>query len=191
MKGNRSRSESVATESNFWKRAKAKQTTNVTTVENNFRIKRTYQGFKKPESAVSKIKVQGVDEEKCKHAGQCYRMNVMSNSKLTGEKENNSTCTPRNGEKHSKLFRKKRRRKEALKNTRTIDLYAHWSGWNWYVIMLVKKVLDKFIPLWSQFNNIHSDFLLVLYKKHLRDTYVSFNLPESRMTSVQLGCHLC
>ena len=108
----------------FEKRAKAKPT-NITTVENNFKIKRTYQGFKKPESAVSKIKVQGVDKENCKHAGQCYRMNVMSNSKLTGEKENNSTCTPRNGEKDSKLFRKKRRRKEALKNTRTIDLYAH------------------------------------------------------------------
>ena len=140
---------------------------------------------------MSKIKVQGVDKENCKHAGQCYRMNVMSNSKLIGEKENNSTCTPRNGEKDSKLFRKKRRRKKALKNKRPIVLYAHWSGWNWYAIMLVKKVLDKFIPLWSQFNNIHSDFLLVLYKKHLRDTYVSFNLPESRMTSVQLGCHLC
>ena len=191
MKGNRSRSESVATESNFWKRAKAKQTTNITTVENNFKIKRTYQGFKKPESAVSKIKVQSVDKENCKHAGQCYRMNVMSNSKLIREKENNSTCTPRNGEKDSKLLRKKRRRKQALKNTGPIDLYAHWSGWNWYVIILGKKVLDKFIPLWSQFNNIHSDFLLVLYKKHLRDTYVIFNLPGSRMTSVQLGCHLC
>ena len=74
---------------------------------------------------MSKIKVQGVDEEQCKHAGQCYRMNVMSNSKLIGEKEDNSTCTPRNGEKDSKLFRMKRRRKEALKNTRTIDLYVH------------------------------------------------------------------
>lgn len=77
---------------------------------------------------MSKINVQGVDKENYKHAGQCYRMNVMRNSKLIGEKKNNSTCTPRNGKKDSKLFRKKRRRKQSLKNARPIDFYAHLSG---------------------------------------------------------------
>ena len=152
---------------------------------------------------MSKIKVQGVDKENCKHAGQCYRMNVMSNSKLIGEKENNSTCTPRNGEKDSKLFRKKRRRKEALKKhkdyrfvralkrVKLICYYVSQRRKGALAFVLWSYVLDKFIPLWSQFNNIHFDFLLILYKKYLRDTYVSFNLSQSRMTSVHLGCHLC